>query len=356
MNTIKVLIVDDSAVVRQVLAEIVNAAYDMHVCAAVADPIFAKKRMQMNWPDVIVLDVNMPRMDGIQFLKQIMSERPTPVVMCSALTTEGSETALKALAAGAIEIIAKPKLVDKNNLIKENSRIIEAIRCAAHARNLHRLKVSQDKFSPQTTHIATTSPLRKRTPEGIIVAMGTSTGGTQALEEILTRLPAQCPPLLIVQHMPANFTAAFAKRLDGICAIEVREALSGDLVRSGRALIAPGGRHMKLKISNDQYIVVMDDSEPINRHKPSVDVLFYSVARYAGRNAIGIIMTGMGNDGAYGLKEMYDCGAYTLAQDESTSVVFGMAKEAIELNAVAKEVGLDDISNEIMNYGIRQSA
>jgi len=354
MNKINVLIVDDSAVVRQVLTEIVNSDPKLNVSAAVADPIFAKKRMQMQWPDVILLDVNMPRMDGIEFLRQIMSDRPTPVVMCSALTTEGSETAIKAMAAGAIEIIAKPKIVEKDTLTRENRRIIEAIKCAAKARNLHRLKVSQSKNT--ASHFKLKPPISNVAPDNIIIAIGTSTGGTQALQQVLTRLSTNCPPILIVQHMPEKFTAAFANRLNQLCAIEVKEASNGDAATPGRALIAPGGRHMKLKISDNNYVVSLDDGPPVNRHKPSVDVLFYSVARYAGKNAIGIIMTGMGNDGAHGLKDMHDSGAFTIAQDENTCVVYGMPKEAVDLGAVNKEVGLDDISNEIMNYSLKQSA
>jgi len=353
MNPIKVLVVDDSAVVRQVLLGLLGAAPGIEVMPAAADPLLAFERMKVQWPDVIVLDVEMPRMDGITFLRQIMAQRPTPVVICSTLTEKGAKTTLEALAAGAVAIVTKPKLGLKQFLTDAADDLIATVRAAARA-NVRRLApraaTAALQPTPKLTADAMLPPGAARamaqTTERVI-AIGTSTGGTQALEEVLTMLPRVSPGIVIVQHMPEKFTAAFANRLDGLCQIQVKEAAHNDRVVPGRALIAPGGKHMVLKRSGAQYHVEVLDGPLVNRHRPSVDVLFRSVARCAGANALGIIMTGMGDDGATGLLEMKTAGARTVAQDEESCVVFGMPREAIKRGGVDKVVPLPSIWREI---------
>lgn len=348
---IKVLIVDDSAVVRQVLTEVLAQDPGIEVIGAASDPVFAMERMRTQWPDVIVLDVEMPRMDGITFLKKIMAERPTPVVICSTLTEKGAETTMQALAAGAASIIPKPKMGLKRFLQDSAEDLVSAVRAAAHA-NVRRLVPTanlprvQPKLSADAILPASAQAMAETTDR--VVAIGTSTGGTQALEMVLTALPRVCPGIVIVQHMPEKFTEAFANRLNGLCQLEVREARGGDRVMPGRALIAPGGRHMLLKRNGAQYHVDIVDGPLVSRHRPSVDVLFRSVAKCAGKNALGIIMTGMGDDGAHGLKELHDMGARTLAQDEATCVVYGMPKEAVKLGAVDRVLPLGEIHLEII--------
>ncbi|KPA96392.1 protein-glutamate methylesterase/protein-glutamine glutaminase [Pseudomonas asplenii] len=354
MKNIKVMIVDDSAVVRQVLTASLSGHNGIEVIGAAADPLFALERMNRNWPDVLVLDVEMPRMDGISFLKKLMAERPTPVVICSTLTEKGAATTMEALAAGAVAIVTKPQGNLRQFLIEATEELVNAIKAASQA-SLGRMvgtaahtsaavppKLTADAILPEGGSAAMI-----RTTERI-VALGTSTGGTQALEYVLTALPRVCAGIVIVQHMPEKFTAAFAARLNSLCQIEVREARHGDRVIPGRALVAPGGRHMLLKRSGAQYVVDIVDGPPVSRHKPSVDVLFRSVARSAGANATGIIMTGMGDDGARGLREMYDAGAYTLGQDEASCVVYGMPKEARKLDAVHREIPLEQIPAYIL--------
>ena len=357
MNKIKVLIVDDSAVVRQVAKEVLDADPGIAVIAVASDPLIALERMKQGWPDVIVLDIEMPRMDGLTFLRKIMAEHPTPVVICSTLTDKGAETTLEALAAGAVNIITKPKLGLKQFLQDSSNDIVAAVRAAAHA-NVRRLaglaaassaKPPSPKFSADAV-LASAAPRAMARTTDAVIAIGTSTGGTQALEAVLTMLPAVCTGIVIVQHMPEKFTALFAERLNSICAMEVREAKNGDRVIPGLALIAPGGRHMMLRRSGAQYQVEVTDGPLVNRHKPSVDVLFRSVAQAAGRNALGIIMTGMGDDGARGMLEMRQAGASTIAEDESTCVVFGMPKEAIKLGGVDKVVPLNLIPREIIGF------
>jgi len=350
VTQIKVLIVDDSAVVRQVLTANLSQDPGINVIGAVADPLFAMVRMQMQWPDVVVLDVEMPRMDGITFLKKLMAERPTPVVICSTLTEKGTETTMQALAAGAVSIVTKPKIGLKQFLQDDSESLVAAVKAAACA-NLRRLAAApvQAKLTADAILPATFNAMDETTDR--VVAIGTSTGGTQALEAVLTALPHVCPGIVIVQHMPEKFTGAFANRLNSLCRIEVREAVNGDRVIPGRALIAQGGRHMLLKRSGAQYYVEIVDGPPVSRHRPSVDVLFRSVAKCAGKNALGIIMTGMGDDGAKGLKEMYDMGARTLGQDEDSCVVYGMPKEAVKLGAVHRELPLERIAYEIVAYG-----
>ena len=354
MSAIKVMVVDDSAVVRQVVAGLLAAAPGIEVLAAVADPLLAIERLRQGWPDVIVLDVEMPRMDGITFLRKIMSERPTPVVICSTLTDKGAKTTLEALAAGAVCIVTKPKLGLKQFLADSGDDLVATVRAAARA-NVRRLVVRPEAApaappSKNTADVilAAGGPRALTQTTERVVALGTSTGGTQALEAVLAALPRVCPGIVVVQHMPEKFTAAFAERLDGVCRIDVREACHNDRVVPGRALIAPGGKHLLLKRSGAQYFVEVIDGPMVNRHRPSVDVLFRSVAKSAGANALGVIMTGMGDDGAAGLAEMRNAGARTLAQDEDSCVVFGMPKEAIKRGGVERSVPLQAIAAEIM--------
>ena len=353
MSKIRVLVVDDSAVMRQVLAELLKSDAQIEVIGTAADPIFALEKMQKEWPDVIVLDVEMPRMDGITFLRKIMSEHPTPVVICSTLTEKGAETTMQAMAAGAVDIITKPKIGLKqflNDAIQDITRAVKAAAgakvkrmapTAASAGAAVKPKLSADAILAPAGHHAMAETTDR------VIAIGTSTGGTQALEVVLTALPRVCPGIVIVQHMPEKFTAAFAARLNGLCEIEVREAQNGDRVIPGRALIAPGGKHMLLRRSGAQYIAEVIDGPVVNRHRPSVDVLFRSVAKCAGKNAIGIIMTGMGDDGAAGLLEMKQAGAATVAQDEATCVVYGMPKEAVKRGAADKVMPLENIAGVI---------
>lgn len=352
MNKIKVLIVDDSAVVRQVLQGVLGRDPLINVIGAAADPLFAMNRMALEWPDVIVLDVEMPRMDGITFLKKIMSERPTPVVICSTLTEKGAETTMQALSAGAVSIVTKPKMGLKNFLEDAACDITHTVKAAAQANvaNLRMLRTAtvKPKLNADAVLQAPGYAMSKTTEH--IVAIGTSTGGTQALEVVLSALPSTAPGIVIVQHMPEKFTASFAQRLDSLCEIRVKEASNNDRVLPGTALIAPGGRHMMIKRNGAQYHVEVVDGPLVNRHKPSVDVMFRSVAKFAGKNAVGFILTGMGDDGARGLREMREAGAATIAQDEKSCVVFGMPKEAIAMEAVEKVISLNHIPSEIMRY------
>jgi two-component system chemotaxis response regulator CheB len=362
-DKIKVLVVDDSAVVRQVVTQAIAKEPTIEVIGAAQDPVFALEKMKTLWPDVLVVDIEMPRMDGLTFLKKIMAEHPTPVIICSSLAEKGAQVTMEALAAGAVAIITKPKMGVKDFLQDSSNDIVAAIKSAARA-NMGAAKrfassatvpsMPPPKLSADAVLAAQTSAHAGAGMYGTtdrLIAIGTSTGGTQALEAVLTRLPAVVAGIVVVQHMPEKFTAMFAERLNSLCKIEVREAKNGDRVMPGRALIAPGGRHMMLKRSGAQYYVDVADGPLVNRHKPSVDVLFRSVAQVAGKNALGVIMTGMGDDGARGMKEMHDAGAITVAEDESTCVVFGMPKEAIKLGGVDKIIPLDRIPQEIISYG-----
>jgi len=360
MKQIKVMVVDDSAVVRQVLSGLLGREPDMQVTYAVADPILAGERMRLQWPDVVVLDVEMPRMDGITFLRKIMAERPTPVVICSSLTEKSTRISMEALAAGAVAVVGKPKLDLRQSLHDGCDELVAAVRSAAQAR-LQPITAGRPPPAPPVVPPAKLSadailpPMGERAlparGNGRVVALGTSTGGTQALERVLTELTPASPGIVIVQHMPEQFTAAFAERLNGLCQIAVREARNNDLVTPGQALIAPGGRHMLLRRGPSQYFVEVVDGPLVNRHRPSVDVLFRSVAKCAGASALGIIMTGMGDDGAVGLLEMRQAGARTLAQDEQSCVVYGMPREAVKRGAAERSVALDAISREILQYG-----
>jgi len=349
---IRVLIVDDSSVVRQALTRIFDEDPMIQVIDTASDPLFAAEKIAMEIPDVITLDVEMPRMDGLTFLKKIMSQRPIPVVICSTLTAGRSETALKALEYGAVDIIDKPKLGTKQFFEESRVRICDAVKAAAAAkvRPIHARTAIQPKLTADAMLAKPSSQAMVETTERVI-AVGASTGGTEALRVFLEALPMDAPGVVIVQHMPENFTAAFANRLNTLCSITVQEAKNGDSVLRGRALIAPGNSHMLLKRSGARYYVEIKDGPLVSRHRPSVDVLFRSVARYAGKNAMGIIMTGMGDDGAKGLLEMKQAGAFlTIAQDEASCVVFGMPNEAIKLGAADKIMPLERIAGAVITH------
>ncbi len=341
---ITAIVVDDSALVRRHLSELLEAA-GIEVIAAATDPLFAWPKMKARWPDVVVLDVEMPRMDGITFLRQIMAERPTPVVMCSTLTAAGAKTTMQALAEGAVGIVAKPKIGLRDFLGDASNGLVEAVRAAARSntRALRRSPNATPAPKSATPAAAPASGAMAVTTDRLI-AIGASTGGVQAIETVLTALPRTMPGIVIVQHMPGTFTGAFAQRLNQLCALEVKEAADGDRVFDGRVLIAPGGRHMQVQRSGAQYIVTVRDGPPVNRHKPSVDVLFRSVAQGAGANALGVILTGMGDDGARGLRDMRQAGALTVAQDEASCVVFGMPAEAIRMGGACETLPLASIA------------
>lgn len=343
------LIVDDSAVVRQTLSQIISSDPHLEVMGTAADPYFAAKKIANEVPDVITLDVEMPRMDGLTFLKKIMTQHPIPVVIISSLTEKGTETGMKALEFGAVDIITKPQVNTKIFFEESSIRICDAVKAAAHAR-ISRKKYTLDNppvVEPKYSADAVLPPIVSnqsmiRTTEYVIV-VGASTGGTEALTTFLKAMPLDSPGIVIVQHMPEKFTTSFAARLNELCSITVKEAENGDSVIRGRALIAPGNYHLLLKRSGARYYVEVKEGPLVNRHRPSVDVLFRSTARYAGANAVGVIMTGMGDDGAKGMLEMKQAGAKTVAQDEKSCVVFGMPKEAIKLGAVDKVLPLDSI-------------
>lgn len=349
---IKVLVVDDSAVVRQTIAQILDEDKDIEVVGMAQDPYVAAKRMAEVAPDVITLDIEMPRMDGITFLKKIMSQHPVPVVICSSLTEKGAETTLKAMEYGALDIITKPKMGTKQFLEESRIRLCDAVKAAAGAK-LRQISGKAFDVKPKLSADAVipgpSSKAMVQTTEKVIV-VGASTGGTEALRVFLEALPPGCPAIAIVQHMPEKFTAAFAQRLNSMCRITVKEARDNDTMLRGQALIAPGNMHMLLKRSGARYHVEVKDGPLVRRHRPSVDVLFRSAARYAGKNAVGVIMTGMGDDGAEGMKEMHDVGAYTIAQDEATCVVYGMPQEAVKLGAVDKIMGLGQIAPAICKF------
>ena len=349
-SNINVIVIDDSALVRQVITEIIKTDKSINLLYTASDPIFALDKMKDNWPDVIILDVEMPRMDGITFLKKIMSEKPTPVIICSTLTQENSETTMQALSAGAVDIITKPQIGLKNFLTESSLKLLDSIKGAAIS-NVKQINSYISIQSKSTTsslqnidkHVLNVNQISQISTTQKIVAIGTSTGGTVALEFILTRLDSGCPGIAIVQHMPEKFTKAFSDRLNKLCRIEVKEAENGDQLVPGRALIAPGNYHMSVKRSGAQYFVEVHDGPLISRHRPSVDVLFRSFSKNVGKNGIAMILTGMGDDGAVGMKDMHDSGVITYAQNEESCIVFGMPKEAIKKGGVSKVVDLKDI-------------
>ncbi|MFP4556680.1 MAG: chemotaxis response regulator protein-glutamate methylesterase [Bacteroidales bacterium] len=350
-NKLRVLVVDDSAVVRQTLSSIIASDPYMEVMGTATDPYFAAKKIAEEVPDVITLDVEMPRMDGLTFLKKIMAQHPIPVVIISSLTEHGTQTAMKALELGAVDIITKPQVNTKTFFEESRIRICDAVKAAAHAK-ISRKKVRhhveppvvEPKYSADAVLPAATHDQSMIKTTEYVVVVGASTGGTEALTNFLKAMPLDTPGIVIVQHMPEKFTTSFANRLNEICKITVKEAQNGDSVIRGRALIAPGNFHLLLKRSGARYYVEVKEGPLVNRHRPSVDVLFRSTARYAGANAVGVIMTGMGDDGARGLLEMKTAGAKTVAQDEKTCVVFGMPREAIKLGAALKVLPLNDIA------------
>jgi two-component system, chemotaxis family, protein-glutamate methylesterase/glutaminase len=347
---LQVLVVDDSAVVRQTLTEILTSDKDIEKVETASDPYVAVEKLRSFVPDVVSLDIEMPRMDGLTFLQKLMSQHPIPVVICSSLADAGCDTTLRALELGAVDIITKPKLGTKLFLEEARIAICDAVKAAARVEVRRRAPVPtavQPKLSADAVIPKPSGHAMIQTTERI-VAVGASTGGTEALREFLAALPVDCPGIVIVQHMPEKFTAAFARRLDTLCAVQVKEAEDGDTVIRGRALIAPGNRHTLLKRSGARYYVEVKDGPLVSRHRPSVDVLFRSVARYAGRNAVGVIMTGMGDDGAAGMAEMKGAGAITLAQDEATCVVFGMPAEAIKRGGVDRVLPLSGLAPEAL--------
>jgi two-component system chemotaxis response regulator CheB len=348
-NKLRVLVVDDSATVRQTLKDILESDPDIEVMATAGDPFVAVERIRDETPDVITLDVEMPRMDGITFLQRIMSQHPIPVVICSTLTEKGSETAIAALEKGAVEIITKPKLGTKQFLQEATIRICDVVKSAAQARPkpLRPAPRVAPKLTADAVIAKPASHAMIQTTDQIVV-VGASTGGTEALREFLEALPENSPGIVVVQHMPEKFTASFAARLDQLCRVSVKEARDNDTVLRGHVLIAPGNKHTLLKRSGARYHVEVRDGPLVTRHRPSVDVLFRSAARYAGKNAVGVIMTGMGDDGARGMLEMKQAGAWTVAQDEESCVVFGMPAEAIKLGGVDKVLPLDRIAGEVL--------
>ena len=365
---IRVLIVDDSASVRTTLSDIIAADPELEVMATAADPYVAVERIRQEVPDVMFLDIELPRMDGITFLKKIMAQRPIPVVICSSLAQDGSDAFMQALEAGAVDVVAKPRVDTAQFLQESRMRICDAAKAAAHAklRGLAKAspvlrapspdvkveaKLTADAIIPPISDARRASLIARLPVTEPLVAIGASTGGTEALREVLEALPAASPPILIVQHMPEKFTTAFARRLDMGCAVRVKEAEDGDLVLPGQVLIAPGNLHMLLVRNGSRYTVKIEEGPHVSRHRPSVDVLFRSTAQSAGKNALGMLLTGMGDDGARGLLEMRQMGCLTLAQDEASCVVFGMPKEAIQRGAAARTLPLNKMAAEITAFG-----
>jgi len=340
LKKIRVLCVDDSALVRSLMVEIINGHADMEVVATAPDPLVARELIKQHNPDVLTLDVEMPRMDGLDFLDRLMRLRPMPVVMVSSLTERGSEVTLRALELGAVDFVTKPKLGLRDGLMEYSHLIADKIRAAAASRPRQAMQHSARPRLLRARPFSTTEKL---------VMIGASTGGTEAIRQVLEPLPPNSPAIMITQHMPAGFTRSFVQRLDNLCAVQVHEAEDGQRVLPGHVYLAPGGvAHMKLARSGANYIVQLDYSEPVNRHRPSVDVLFHSAAEVAGRNAVGVLLTGMGKDGAQGMLAMKNAGAITFAQDEASCVVFGMPREALHIGAADEAVPLSEISERIL--------
>ena len=350
--TIQVYVVDDSAVVRQTVMHLLQGDPEISLMGSAPNPLIAGPVIRKQRPDVLLLDIEMPGMDGLTFLRQIMAEQPIPTVICSTLTERGSAVALEALAAGAVAVVGKPRLGLKQFLEESRRELVQTLKSAA--RSHPRVGAALRKLAPSVRPAATSAlvgihALAVNKP----VVIGSSTGGTQALELIMTSLPADSPGIAVVQHMPEKFTAMYAQRLNGLCAVEVREAKDGDRLERGVVLIAPGGRHLQLRKAGGQYFARVIEGPPVNRHKPSVDVLFKSAAECAGKDLLAIILTGMGDDGARGMKQLHDGGARTIAQDEASCVVFGMPKEAIKLGAVDDIFPLDRMAQSIIQFDAR---
>lgn len=346
---IRVLIIDDSAVVRQTLSAILESDTLIEVVGTASDPYRAVEKLRTVKPDVITLDVEMPRMDGLTFLRKLMAQAPIPVVICSSLTGAGTDTQIRALEYGAVDIITKPVLGTRQFLEESRVRILDAVKGAARAR------IGRQQAVPAPAVVQRKLPATQSLSETTekVIAVGASTGGTEAIRILLSSLPEDCPGILIVQHMPEGFTRSFADRLNSLCRINVKEAEDGDSLLRGHALIAPGNRHMRLRRSGARYVVGLEDGPLVSRHRPSVNVLFRSVARYAGANAIGVILTGMGGDGTEGLLEMREAGAYTIGQDEDSSVVYGMPREAWMRGAVVMQATLAEIPRLILKHAVK---
>lgn len=348
MPKIKVIVVDDSALIRSLLKEIINSQKDMEMVGAAPDPLVAREMIRALNPDVITLDVEMPKMDGLDFLEKLMRLRPTPVLMISTLTEKGSDVTLRALELGAVDFISKPKMNIQNSMQDYAEEITAKIRIAAKA---HVKTMASSSVTASRTADALLPHIRNKiTSTEKILVFGASTGGTEALKDVLIHLPPDCPGIVIAQHMPEGFTKSFAARLDSLCKIRVKEAEHGDRILPGHAFLAPGHSHLLISRSGANYVCELSKAEPVNRHRPSVDVLFRSAANHACKNAIGVILTGMGKDGAAGMKEMHDAGAHTFAQDEASCVVFGMPKEAIAQGGVDEILPLKDMPRAILGY------
>jgi two-component system chemotaxis response regulator CheB len=350
VQKIKVLCVDDSALIRSLMTEIINGQPDMTVVATAPDPLVARDLIKQHNPDVLTLDVEMPRMDGLDFLEKLMRLRPMPVVMVSSLTERGNEITLRALELGAVDFVTKPKVGIRDGMLEYSEKLADKVRAAARARVRQAAPVQHAAAPGAAPVAAVAAPLFNNpllSTEKLII-VGASTGGTEAIREVLVPLPPDAPAVLIAQHMPPGFTKSFAQRLNGLCRITVKEAEHGERVLPGHAYIAPGHAHLLLARSGANYIAHLSDEPPVNRHRPSVDVLFRSAAQHAGKNAVGVILTGMGRDGAAGLLEMKKAGAYTLAQDEASCIVFGMPREAIALGAADEIASLPEMSRRVM--------
>ncbi|MEL6109090.1 MAG: chemotaxis response regulator protein-glutamate methylesterase [Planctomycetota bacterium] len=346
MEKTKVLVVDDSALMRQIIVKILSSQPDLEVIGAASDPYKARERILAEKPDVITLDVEMPRMDGLTFLGKLMRSRPIPTVMVSSLTEKGCDTTLRALELGAVDFVTKPRVDVSNGMANIGEEIAEKVRIASKA-SVKRLETAATADSPTVDALITSTHK--------VIAIGTSTGGTQALAQVLPKLPSNTPGIVVVVHMPAGFTGRFARRLNEQCQLDIKEAEPGDMVIPGRVLIAPGNNHMTLRRSGARYMVSTNDDPPVNQFRPSVDVLMKSCAKYIGSNAVGVILTGMGHDGAQGLLAMKKAGAVTLAQDEQSCVVYGMPKEAIRVGAVDHVLPLDKIADGILKEARRMA-
>jgi two-component system chemotaxis response regulator CheB len=346
---IKVYVVDDSAIVRQTMMHLLQGQAEIELIGSAPNPLIAGPAIRKNPPDVLLLDIEMPGMDGLTFLRQIMEQSPIPTVICSTLTAQGSKMALDALAAGAVAVVSKPRVGLKQFLEESRRELIQTLKTASRARPRAAAPAGRPAAGVKRPVGAELHALSVNKP----VVIGSSTGGTQALETVLTSLPGDSPGIAIVQHMPEKFTAMYAERLDGLCSMNIREAKDGDRLERGVVLIAPGGRHMQLRKAGGQYFVVIADGPPVNRHKPSVDILFRTTAECAGRDVLAVILTGMGDDGARGMKMLHEKGARTIAQNEDTCVVFGMPKEAIALGAVDQVLPLNEVARAITAFDAR---
>lgn len=345
---IKVLIIDDSALIRSILTEIIRSQPDMEVVGVAPDPLVARDLIKQCNPDVLTLDVEMPKMDGLDFLEKLMRLRPMPVIMVSSLTERGSEITMRALELGAVDFVTKPKLSIQSGMLEYSQVITDKIRAASKAKIRARTIASGNHNHPTLSVLPSVRNPLVSSEKLIIV--GASTGGTEAIKNFLVQMPSDCPGILITQHMPEGFTKSFAARLNGLCKISVSESQGGERILPGHAYIAPGHSHLLLARSGANYVTELSDGEPVNRHRPSVDVLFRSAAKYAGKNAVGVILTGMGKDGAEGMLEMKNSGAYNFAQDEASCVVFGMPREAIAVGAVNEVAPLNELSHRVLHY------